>query len=223
MFDGTSTWPHREDDPLCPLGVYAQTKAAGDQIVATVPRHYIVRTSWVIGDDTNRAYHAGAGRAGHQPQGGRRPGGEADLHLGAGSAIRHLLDTRCADFGLYATTGAGPVMSWAEIACDVAHRAVRARPRSGLARERREQYLPDDWAGAHPGLHNSAGPVQDRGHRLPARPCRPNLCPPTQAQPSGPWIANLIPMALAFSQIPTAATGPIMRTTTQSARHPTDQ
>ena len=41
--------PYREDEPLSPLGVYGQTKAAGDQ-VATVPRHYIVRTSWVIGE-----------------------------------------------------------------------------------------------------------------------------------------------------------------------------
>ena len=33
--------------------MYGQTKAAGDAVVATVPRHYIVRTSWVIGDGRN--------------------------------------------------------------------------------------------------------------------------------------------------------------------------
>src|SRR5690606_27291095 len=53
VFDGTSDRPYREDDALCPLGVYGQTKAAGDAIVATVPRHYIVRTSWVIGEGKN--------------------------------------------------------------------------------------------------------------------------------------------------------------------------
>ena len=48
-----STGAYREDDAVCPLGVYGQTKAAGDALVATVPRHYIVRTSWVIGDGAN--------------------------------------------------------------------------------------------------------------------------------------------------------------------------
>jgi len=40
VFDGTLDRPYREDDPVCPLGVYGQTKAAGDAIVATVPRHF---------------------------------------------------------------------------------------------------------------------------------------------------------------------------------------
>ena len=45
--------PHVEDEPLSPLGVYAQTKAAGDVAVATAPRHYVLRTSWVIGAGKN--------------------------------------------------------------------------------------------------------------------------------------------------------------------------
>src|SRR5690606_8478370 len=49
VFVGTLDRPYREDDSIAPLGVYGQTKAAGDALVATVPRHYIVRTSWVIG------------------------------------------------------------------------------------------------------------------------------------------------------------------------------
>ena len=59
VFDGTARRCTREDEPVSPLGVYGQTKAAGDAIVATVPRHYIVRTSWVIGDGRQlRAHHA---------------------------------------------------------------------------------------------------------------------------------------------------------------------
>ena len=35
------------------LGVYGQTKAAGDLAVATVFKHYVLRTSWVIGEGHN--------------------------------------------------------------------------------------------------------------------------------------------------------------------------
>ena len=46
VFDGTVT-EHTEDEPFSPLGVYGQTKAAGDALVAGYDRHYIVRISWV--------------------------------------------------------------------------------------------------------------------------------------------------------------------------------
>ena len=49
VFDGSHE-VHAEDETFSPLGVYGQSKAAGDAIVSVVPRHYIVRTSWVIGE-----------------------------------------------------------------------------------------------------------------------------------------------------------------------------
>ncbi len=52
VFDGTRA-SHDESEPVAPLGVYGQTKAAGDAVVSVVPRHYIVRTSWVIGEGNN--------------------------------------------------------------------------------------------------------------------------------------------------------------------------
>lgn len=52
VFDGTKS-PHTEDEPFSPLGVYAQAKAAGDIAVSTVPKHYVVRVSWLIGDGPN--------------------------------------------------------------------------------------------------------------------------------------------------------------------------
>uniref|UniRef100_UPI002FE1C151 dTDP-4-dehydrorhamnose 3,5-epimerase family protein n=1 Tax=Sinomonas sp. TaxID=1914986 RepID=UPI002FE1C151 len=39
VFDGTAE-VHPEDEPFSPLGVYGQTKAAGDAVVSVVPRHY---------------------------------------------------------------------------------------------------------------------------------------------------------------------------------------
>ncbi len=52
VFDGSRD-EHDEDEPLTPLGVYGQSKAAGDVAVGTAPRHYVVRTSWVVGDGAN--------------------------------------------------------------------------------------------------------------------------------------------------------------------------
>ena len=52
VFDGVVKL-HTEDEPLSPLSVYGQSKAAGDFAVAGCPRHYIVRSSWVIGDGHN--------------------------------------------------------------------------------------------------------------------------------------------------------------------------
>ena len=48
------TGGYRETDAVCPLGVYGQSKAAGEIAVAAAnPRHWIVRTSWVVGEGNN--------------------------------------------------------------------------------------------------------------------------------------------------------------------------
>jgi dTDP-4-dehydrorhamnose reductase len=50
VFDGTADRPYTEFDPIAPRSVYGRTKAAGEQLVRqTLPRHYVVRTSWVLG------------------------------------------------------------------------------------------------------------------------------------------------------------------------------
>lgn len=50
VFDGSKSGPYTEDDPAAPLGVYGQSKWAGDQAVQRLlPQHLILRVSWVFG------------------------------------------------------------------------------------------------------------------------------------------------------------------------------
>ncbi|MDH6247523.1 bifunctional dTDP-4-dehydrorhamnose 3,5-epimerase family protein/NAD(P)-dependent oxidoreductase [Mycobacterium sp. OTB74] len=116
VFDGTATQPYREDDALAPLGVYGQTKAAGDQIVATVPCHYILRTSWVIGEGRNfvRTMLSLAER-GVDPSVVNDQFGRLTFTSELARAIRHLTET-AAPYGTYNVSGAGRASSWADIA-----------------------------------------------------------------------------------------------------------
>jgi dTDP-4-dehydrorhamnose reductase len=52
VFDGTKDL-HAEDEDFSPLSVYGASKAAGDIAVSLAPKHYILRTSWVIGEGKN--------------------------------------------------------------------------------------------------------------------------------------------------------------------------
>ena len=50
VFDGSKREPWLESDPVAPLGVYGDTKLAGEQAVAAAtPLHAIVRTAWLFG------------------------------------------------------------------------------------------------------------------------------------------------------------------------------
>lgn len=49
--DGTNFW--EPDDKVNPLNTYGKTKYMGEQFVREVPKHYIVRISWVFGINGN--------------------------------------------------------------------------------------------------------------------------------------------------------------------------
>lgn len=118
VFDGTNDL-HDEDEPLSPLGVYGQTKAAGDAIVETVPKHYTVRTTWVVGDGTNfvRTMKSLAERD-IKPSVVDDQIGRLTFTSDLSKAIKHLLDTD-AEYGTYNVSNEGESASWAAIAKEV--------------------------------------------------------------------------------------------------------
>ena len=54
VFDGRKQDPYDETDPICPLNVYGQSKAAGEsEIHKKTDRYIILRTAWVFGAHGN--------------------------------------------------------------------------------------------------------------------------------------------------------------------------
>ncbi|KJL24032.1 putative dTDP-4-dehydrorhamnose 3,5-epimerase [Microbacterium oxydans] len=116
VFDGSNPDEYTEADEVRPLGVYGQTKAAGDAIVATVPRHYIIRTSWVIGEGKNFVRTmASLAERGIDPQVVDDQIGRLTFTTELAGAIRHLLTSE-APFGVYNVTNDGEAQSWADVA-----------------------------------------------------------------------------------------------------------
>jgi dTDP-4-dehydrorhamnose reductase/dTDP-4-dehydrorhamnose 3,5-epimerase len=119
VFDGTADRPYLETDAVCPLGVYAQTKAAGDIAAATAPQHYIVRTSWVIGEGNNFVRTmASLAERGIDPSVVNDQIGRLSFTEDIAAGILHLLQS-LAPFGTYNLTNSGEAASWADIAARV--------------------------------------------------------------------------------------------------------
>lgn len=116
VFDGTATSPYTEDDSFAPVSVYGHSKAAGDLAVGTVPRHYIVRTSWVIGEGHNFVRTmSGLAARGVSPAVVDDQIGRLTFTEDLAAGIIHLVTT-AAPYGSYNLTGGGEPASWMEIA-----------------------------------------------------------------------------------------------------------
>jgi dTDP-4-dehydrorhamnose 3,5-epimerase/reductase len=115
VFDGTEPL-HTENEPFSPLGVYGQTKAAGDALVQTLPAHYVLRTSWVIGGGHNfvRTMASLADR-GSSPDVVDDQFGRLTFTSELSRAIIHLLQVE-APYGTYNVSNNGEPMTWAGIA-----------------------------------------------------------------------------------------------------------
>ena len=115
VFDGTQA-EHTVDEQVSPLGVYGQTKAAGEAVTSTVPQHYIVRTSWVVGDGANFvSTMQRLARDGVRPQVVDDQFGRLTTARELADGIVRLLSSR-APYGIHHITGGGEPQSWADIA-----------------------------------------------------------------------------------------------------------
>ena len=122
VFDGVAE-VHTEEEPLSPLSVYGQTKAAGDIAVAGCPRHYIMRSSWVIGEGHNfvKTMKGLSDRVADLEDKLEQVTvvddqlGRLTFSRDMADAIFHVLGTH-APYGTYNCTGSGAVRSWADIA-----------------------------------------------------------------------------------------------------------
>jgi dTDP-4-dehydrorhamnose reductase len=114
VFDGTKNI-HFEDEGFAPLGVYGQSKAAGDIAVSIAPQHYIVRTSWVIGDGPNFVRTMmGLAAKNVSPTVVADQVGRLTFTNTLVEAIHHLLSTK-APFGTYNVSNDGELASWADV------------------------------------------------------------------------------------------------------------
>lgn len=162
VFDGTREL-HPEDEPFAPMGVYGQSKAAGDLAVGGCPKHYIARSSWVIGDGRNfvKTMMGLSDRvaAGEIPQVTVVDDqvGRLSFTRDMAEGIFWLLGYREGDvepsspalYGTYNLTGSGEPKSWAQIAKRVFE----------LANGNADKVVPVATADYYAGV---AGPVSPR-------------------------------------------------------------
>ena len=118
VFDGTIV-EHKESEPFSPINVYGQTKAAGDAIISTAPKYYIIRTSWVIGNGNNFiSTMKSLAEKGVKPNVVNDQIGRLTFTDDLAKGIKYLIDKQ-ATYGTYNLTGDGDSLSWADIAAEV--------------------------------------------------------------------------------------------------------
>lgn len=118
VFDGTNS-NHPEDEAFTPLSVYGESKAAGDIAASLVKNHYILRTTWVIGEGKNFVRTMlSLGERGIAPTVVADQIGRLTFTNELVSAIDHLLTSE-APAGTYNVTNSGEPASWADITREI--------------------------------------------------------------------------------------------------------
>ena len=136
---------HKDDEVVAPLLVYGESKAAGDLAVSLVPKHYIMRVSWVVGDGHNMPKTMkNLADMRINPKVVNDQFGRLTFASEIARATKYFLDNKVA-YGLYNVTNEGPVKSWYEIAADVFEYA-------GYDRSRVQPISTEEYAASKPGF-----------------------------------------------------------------------
>lgn len=118
VFDGEQKI-HTEDEEFHPLSVYGKSKANGDKEVMKVPKHYLIRTSWVIGEGKNFVRTVlKLGQKGVDPTVVADQIGRPTFTAELVRAIDHLLTTG-PDYGTYNVSNDGEPVSWADLTREI--------------------------------------------------------------------------------------------------------
>lgn len=118
VFDGSHE-NHSEDEAFSPLSVYGQSKAAGDIAVSLAPKHYILRTTWVVGEGKNFVRTMiGLGQKDVAPTVVADQIGRLTFTSELVRVIDHLLQKKV-PFGTYNATNGGDPASWADITREI--------------------------------------------------------------------------------------------------------
>lgn len=115
VYDGTEA-EHAEDEQVAPLGVYGQSKAAGDAAVLNAGgRVLVLRTSWVVGDGPNFVRTmVSLAKSGASPSVVADQVGRLSFASDLAAATRFLV--KGGSRGLYNVTNAGDPTTWADLA-----------------------------------------------------------------------------------------------------------
>lgn len=147
VFDGTTN-EHPENEQLSPLGVYGQSKAAGELAARTSPKHYVLRTSWVIGEGHNFVnIMRTLAEKGVAPSVVHDQFGRLTFTRDLAEAIVHLLSIR-APYGTYNVSNTGEPTSWHEVAQRVFQ--ASGRPREDVSGVSTEEYFAGKAAAPRP-------------------------------------------------------------------------
>jgi dTDP-4-dehydrorhamnose reductase len=119
VFDGTATEPYEVEHPTKPIGVYGETKFAGEEMLKKhVEKYFIVRTAWVFGVGGNNFVKT-------MIRLGKERGEVGVVHDQVGSPTytvdlsSFMLQLMKTDkYGTYHCTNSG-VCSWYEFACEI--------------------------------------------------------------------------------------------------------
>lgn len=112
LFDGEKSSPYTESDQPLPRTVYGRTKFRAEEVVRTLPKHWIFRVSVLFGPGKTNFVEKGLRRiaAGEEYVVASDQLGSATYTLDAGHKIMEVVDTR--RYGLYHLSNQGPCTRW---------------------------------------------------------------------------------------------------------------